>query len=135
MNREIPIIADEMVDREFGDGAVKITPAHDPNDFEAGKRHGLPQIDVMTDDAHMNENAGAYAGLERFAARKKIVEDLQTQGYLEKIEEHINAIGHCERSRTIVEPRISTQWFCRMQPLAEPAIAAVEAGVIQVGPE
>jgi valyl-tRNA synthetase len=135
MNREIPIIADEMVDREFGTGAVKITPAHDPNDFEAGKRHGLPQIDVMTDDAHMNENAGAYAGLERFAARKKIVEDLQAQGYLEKIEEHINAIGHCERSRTIVEPRISTQWFCRMQPLAEPAIAAVERGDIQMVPE
>jgi valyl-tRNA synthetase len=135
MKREIPIIGDEMVDREFGTGAVKITPAHDPNDFEAGKRHGLPQIDVMTDDAHMNENAGAYAGLERFAARKKIVEDLQAQGYLEKIEEHINAIGHCERSRTIVEPRISTQWFCRMHPLAEPAIAAVERGDIQLVPE
>ena len=135
MNREIPIIGDEMVDREFGTGAVKITPAHDPNDFEAGKRHGLPQIEVMTDDAHLNENAGAYAGLERFAARKKIVEDLQAQGYLEKIVEHINAIGHCERSRTIVEPRISTQWFCRMQPLAEPAIAAVERGDIQMVPE
>ncbi len=135
MNREIPIIGDEMVDREFGTGAVKITPAHDPNDFEAGKRHGLPQIDVMTDDAHINENGGAYAGLERFAARKQIVEDLQAQGYLEKIEEHLNAIGHCERSRTIVEPRISTQWFCRMQPLAEPAIAAVERGDIQMVPE
>jgi len=135
MKREILIIGDEMVDREFGTGAVKITPAHDPNDFEAAKRHGLPQIDVMTDDAHMNENAGAYARLERFAARKKIVEDLQAQDYLEKIEEHINAIGHCERSRTIVEPRISTQWFCRMQPLAEPAIAAVERGDIQMVPE
>jgi valyl-tRNA synthetase len=135
MNREIPIIGDEMVDRDFGTGAVKITPAHDPNDFEAGRRHGLPQIDVMTDDAHMNEIAGAYAGLERFAARKKIVEDLQAQGYLEKIEDHINAIGHCERSRTIVEPRISTQWFCRMQPLAEPAIAVVERGDIQMVPE
>ena len=135
MNREIPIIGDEMVDREFGTGAVKITPAHDPNDFEAGKRHGLPQIDVMTDDAHINENGGAYAGLERFAARKQIVEDLQAQGYLDKIEEHLNAIGHCERSRTIVEPRISTQWFCRMQPLAEPAIAAVERGDIQMVPE
>ncbi|HEY1471966.1 MAG TPA: valine--tRNA ligase [Candidatus Acidoferrum sp.] len=135
MNREIPIIGDEMVDREFGTGAVKITPAHDPNDFEAGKRHGLEQIDVMTDDAHMNENAGGYVGLERFAARKRIVEDLQAQGYLEKIEEHINAIGHCERSRTIVEPRISTQWFLRMQPLAEPAIAAVERGEIQMVPE
>ena len=118
MNHEIPIIADEMVDREFGTGAVKITPAHDPNDFEAGKRHHLPLIDVMTDDAHMNENAGVYAGLERFAARKKIVEDLEAQGLIEKITEHTNAIGHCERSRTIVEPRASTQWFCSMKPLA-----------------
>jgi valyl-tRNA synthetase len=135
MNREIPVIGDEMVDREFGTGAVKITPAHDPNDFEAGKRHNLPQIDVMTDDAHMNENAGQYAGLERFAARKKIVEDLQAQGLLEKITDHINAIGHCERSRTIVEPRVSTQWFCSMKPLAEPAIAVVERGEIQITPE
>ncbi|HXY01157.1 MAG TPA: valine--tRNA ligase, partial [Candidatus Limnocylindrales bacterium] len=135
MNREIPIIGDAMVDREFGTGAVKITPAHDPNDFEAGKRHGLEQIDVMTDDAHMSENAGAYAGLERFAARKKIVEDLQAQGLIEKITEHTNAIGHCERSRTIVEPRVSLQWFCRMKPLAEPAIAAVEREEIQITPE
>lgn len=135
MNQEIPIIGDEMVDREFGTGAVKITPAHDPNDFEVGKRHGLAQIDVMTDDAHMNENAGAYVGLERFAARKKIVEDLQAQGLMEKITEHTTAIGHCERSRTIVEPRISTQWFCSMKPLAEPAIAAVERGDVQVIPD
>jgi valyl-tRNA synthetase len=135
MNREIPVIGDEMVDREFGTGAVKITPAHDPNDFEAGKRHNLPQIDVMTDDAHMNENAGAYVGLERFAARKKIVEDLQAQELLEKITDHINAIGHCERSRTIVEPRISTQWFCSMKPLAEPALAVVERGNIQIIPD
>jgi len=135
MNREIPVIGDEMVDREFGTGAVKITPAHDPNDFEAGKRHNLPQIDVMTDDAHMNENAGQYAGMERFAARKKIVEDLQAQGLLEKITDHINAIGHCERSRTIVEPRVSTQWFCSMKPLAEPAIEVVERGEIHVTPE
>jgi valyl-tRNA synthetase len=135
MNREIPIIGDEMVDREFGTGAVKITPAHDPNDFEAGKRHGLEQVDVMTDDAHMNENAGTYAGLERFAARKKIVEDLQAQGLIEKITDHVNAIGHCERSRTIVEPRVSLQWFCKMKPLAEPAIAAVERGEIEITPE
>jgi valyl-tRNA synthetase len=135
MNRDIPIIADEMVDREFGTGAVKITPAHDPNDFEAGKRHNLPLIDVMTDDAHMNENAGAYAGLERFAARKKIVEDLQAHGLIEKITEHVNAIGHCERSRTIVEPRVSTQWFCSMKPLAAPAIEAVKRGDIQIIPE
>jgi valyl-tRNA synthetase len=135
MKREIPIIGDEMVDREFGTGVVKITPAHDPNDFEAGKRHGLRQIDVMTDDAHMNENAGAYAGLERFAARKKIVEDLNAQGLIERITDHMNAIGHCERSRTIVEPRISTQWFCSMKPLAEPAIAAVERGDVLMVPE
>jgi valyl-tRNA synthetase len=135
MNREIPIIDDEMVDREFGTGAVKITPAHDLNDFEAGKRHNLPLIDVMTDDAHMNENAGAYAGLDRFAARKKIVEDLQAQGLLEKITDHTHAIGICERSRTVVEPRVSTQWFCSMKPLAEPAIAAVERGEIQIVPD
>ena len=135
MNREIPIIGDEMVDREFGTGAVKITPAHDPNDFEAGKRHNLAVIDVMTEDAHMNENAGPYAGLERFAARKKVVEYLQAEGLLEKITDHTNAIGICERSHTIVEPRISTQWFCSMKPLAEPAIAAVERGDIQVIPE
>ncbi len=135
MNREIPIIGDELVDREFGTGAVKLTPAHDPNDFEAGKRHGLPQIDVMTDDAHINENGGAYAGLERFAARKQMLEDLQGQGLLEKVVDHVNAVGHCERSRTIVEPRVSTQWFCRMQPLAYPAIEVVERGEIQIFPE
>src|SRR5579859_7994025 len=135
MNREIPIIGDEMVDREFGTGAVKITPAHDPNDFEAGKRHGLAQIDVMTDDGHMNARAGAYAGLDRFVARKKIVEDLKAQGLLEKIADHVSAIGICERSKTIVEPRASTQWFCRMKPLAELAIAAVERGDILIVPE
>jgi valyl-tRNA synthetase len=135
VNREIPIIGDEMVDREFGTGAVKITPAHDPNDFEAGRRHNLPQIDVMTDEAKMNGNAGAYAGLDRFVARKKIVEDLQAAGFLEKITEHTNSIGICERSKTIVEPRASTQWFCSMKPLAEPAIAAVERGDIKIIPE
>jgi valyl-tRNA synthetase len=135
MNREIPIIGDEMVDREFGTGAVKITPAHDPNDFEVGKRHGLPQIDVMTDDGHMNSHAGGCAGLDRFVARKKIVEDLKAQGLLEKITDHVSAIGICERSKTIVEPRASTQWFCRMKPLAEPAIAAVESGEILIVPE
>jgi len=125
MKREIPIIADTMVDREFGTGAVKITPAHDPNDFEVGKRHGLAEIDVMTDDGHMSAAAGAYAGLDRFEARKKIVEDLKAQGLLEKVTDHANAIGICERSKTIVEPRISTQWFCRMKELAAPALQAV----------
>ena len=135
MNREIPIIADEMVDREFGTGAVKITPAHDPNDFEAGKRHGLAEINVMTDDAHINANGGAYAGMERFAARKKIVEDLKAQDLLVKTTEHTVALGLCERCKTIVEPRASTQWFCKMKPLAEPAIAAVERGDIRIVPE
>jgi valyl-tRNA synthetase len=135
MNREIPIVADEMVDREFGTGAVKITPAHDPNDFELGRRHKLPEIDVMTDDGHMSANAGQYAGLERFAARKKVVEDLKALGLLEKVTEHTHAIGICERSKTIVEPRISTQWFCKMKPLAEPAIAAVERGEILIVPD
>jgi valyl-tRNA synthetase len=125
MNREIPIVADAMVDREFGTGAVKITPAHDPNDFEVGKRHGLAEIDVMTDDGRMGAAAGAYAGLDRFEARKKIVEDLKASGLLEKVTEHAHSIGICERSKTIVEPRISTQWFCRMKELAAPAIAAV----------
>ena len=133
--REIPVIADEMVDREFGTGAVKITPAHDPNDFEVGRRHGLPEIDVMTDDARMNTAAGAYAGMDRFAARKRIVEDLQAQGLLEKVNDHTLSISLCERSKTIVEPRASTQWFCKMKPLAEPAIAAVERGEIQIIPE
>jgi valyl-tRNA synthetase len=135
MNREIPIIGDGMVDREFGTGAVKITPAHDPNDFEVGRRHNLPQIDVMTDDGHMNAQAGPYAGLDRFAARKKIVEDLKAQVLLEKVTDHINSIGLCERSKTVVEPRVSTQWFCRMKPLAEPAIAAVESGKILIVPD
>ena len=135
MNREIPIIADSMVDREFGTGAVKITPAHDPNDFEVGRRHKLAEIDVMTDDGKMNAAAGAYAGIDRFEARKKIVEDLKALGLLEKITEHTNAIGLCERSKTIVEPRASTQWFCKMKPLAEPAITAVERGEIQIVPD
>jgi len=135
MNREIPLIADEMADREFGTGAVKITPAHDPNDFEVGRRHHLAEIDVMTDDGHMNANAGSYAGLDRFEARKRVVEDLKAQNFLEKITEHTTAIGICERSKTIVEPRISTQWFCKMKPLAEPAIAAVERGEIRMVPD
>src|SRR5258708_24874153 len=126
MNREIQIIADSMVDREFGTGAVKITPAHDPNDFEVGRRHKLAEIKVMTDDGKMNAAAGAYAEMDRFEARKKIVEDLKARGLLEKITEHTNAIGLCERNKTIVETRGSKQWVCRMKPLAEAALRAVE---------
>ncbi len=135
VNREIPIIADQMVDREFGTGAVKITPAHDPNDFEVGRRHKLAEIDVMNDDGHLSAAAGPYAGMERFAARKKVIEDLKALDLLDKVTDHTHAIGICERSRTIVEPRASTQWFCKMKSLAEPAIAAVERGDIQIVPE
>jgi len=134
-HREIPVIGDEMVDRAFGTGAVKITPAHDPNDFEVGRRHQLAEISVMTEDGKMNSAAGSYAGMDRFEARKKIVEDLKALGLLEKVNEHTHAVGLCERSRTVVEPRASTQWFCKMQPLAEPAIAAVERGDIRIVPD
>ncbi|HXJ18193.1 MAG TPA: valine--tRNA ligase [Candidatus Polarisedimenticolia bacterium] len=135
VNREIPIIADAYVDREFGTGVVKITPAHDPNDFEVGRRHNLPEIDVMTPDGHMNEAAGKYAGVERFAARARIVADLQELGLLESVKDHMHAVGVCDRCKSIVEPRISTQWFCKMQPLAEPAKEAVRNGIIEVVPD
>ena len=135
MNREIPIVADSFVDREFGSGVVKLTPAHDPNDFEAGKRHGLPEIDVMTDEAKMNAAAGKYAGLDRFEARKKVVEDLTALGLVERVADHVNAVGTCDRCKTDVEPRLSMQWFVKMKPLAEPAVAAVESGQIRIIPE
>jgi valyl-tRNA synthetase len=125
MNREIPVIADSYVDREFGTGVVKITPAHDPNDFEVGKRHSLPEIDVMTDDAHMNAEAGKYAGLERFVARARVIADLEELGLMEKITEHTHNVGTCDRCKAIVEPRLSTQWFMKMKPLAEEAKKAV----------
>ena len=135
MKREIPVIADTMVDREFGTGAVKVTPAHDPNDFAAGKRHNLPEINVMTDEGKMNSNAGAYAGLDRFVARKKIVEDLQDQGLLEQITDHTLSVGLCERCKTVVEPRASDQWFCKMRSLADRAMEAVERNEITIVPE
>ncbi len=135
MDREIPVIADTYVDREFGTGVVKITPAHDPNDFEVGKRHNLPEIDVMTSDAHMSEAAGKYAGLDRFVARARIVDDLQELGLLEKIEDITHAVGVCDRCKSEVEPRISTQWFCKMAPLAEPAKKVVRENLIEVVPD
>ncbi len=134
-NREIPIITDPAVDREFGTGAVKITPAHDPNDFEMGKRHNLAEIDVMTDDAHMKEAAGAYAGLDRFVARARIIAELEKLSLLEKAVEHTHSIGTCDRCKAIVEPRISTQWFMKMKPLAEPAAKVVLEGLIEVVPD
>ncbi len=133
--REIPVIADAWVSRDFGTGAVKVTPAHDPNDFALGQRHDLPSINVMDETAHMNAAAGAYSGLDRFVARKRILEDLEAQGLLAATREHVNAVGKCDRCKTIVEPRLSTQWFIAVnQPpkggglsMAEAAIAAVKA--------
>lgn len=126
--RKIPIIADEYVDMEFGSGAVKITPAHDPNDFEVGNRHQLPQILVMDELGKMNEKAGRYQGMDRFDCRKQIVKDLEAEGLLVKVEEHLHAVGHSERSGAVVEPYLSTQWFVAMKPLAERAIHAQKKG-------
>ena len=135
VDREIPIITDEWVSREFGTGAVKVTPAHDPNDFALGQRHNLPSINVMDDTAHINEQGGKYAGLDRFVARKEVVADLEAQGLLAGIKDHVNNIGHCDRCKTIVEPRLSLQWFVKIQPLADKAIAAVKEGHIKFTPE
>jgi valyl-tRNA synthetase len=135
MGREIPIILDEWVSRDFGTGAVKVTPAHDPNDFALGERHHLPSINVMDDTGHINESGGAYAGLDRYVARKRVVADLEAQGLLGAIKDHTNNVGHCDRCKTVVEPRLSTQWFIKIQPLAEKAIAAVRQGHIRITPE
>ncbi|WP_062104550.1 valine--tRNA ligase [Bacillus niameyensis] len=122
VGREIPIVADDYVDMEFGSGAVKITPAHDPNDFEIGNRHNLARVLVMNEDGTMNENAGKYKGMDRFDCRKQIVKDLQAEGILFEIEDHLHSVGHSERSGAVVEPYLSTQWFVKMKPLAEKAI-------------
>ncbi|WP_375091934.1 valine--tRNA ligase [Exiguobacterium sp. PHA03] len=122
VGREIPIVADEYVDMEFGTGVVKITPAHDPNDFEVGNRHELPRVLVMNEDGTMNENAGKYEGMDRFECRKQIVEDLKAEGVLIKIEPHLHSVGHSERSDAIVEPYLSLQWFVKMEPLAQKAL-------------
>ncbi|MHB8065819.1 MAG: valine--tRNA ligase, partial [Ruminiclostridium sp.] len=135
INKEIPVIADAYVDKEFGTGCVKITPAHDPNDYEVGLRHNLPQIRIMDDKAIMNDNAGQYKGLDRYEARKKILEDLEKLGLLVKIEEHTHNVGTCQRCRTVVEPLISKQWYVRMKPLAEPALEVVRDGTIKFVPE
>lgn len=135
VNREIPIVVDEYVDIEFGTGAVKITPSHDPNDFEIGHRHNLGQYKIMNDDATINGKGGKYEGLNRYVARKRIVEDLEKEGYLLKIEEHENSIGHCERCKTVVEPIISKQWFVKMEPLAKPALEAYKNGEVDFIPK
>ena len=135
VEREIPIIEDPMVDPEFGTGCVKITPAHDPNDFLVGQRHGLESIQVIDSEGHMNETSGKYQGMDRFDARKAILEDLVSQGNLLRIDEHLHAVGQCYRCRTVVEPYLSEQWFVRAKPLAEAGVEAVKAGRIHFVPE
>lgn len=135
MNREIPIVVDEYVDMEFGTGVVKMTPSHDPNDFEVAKRTGLAFLNIFTEDAHVNENGGKYQGLERFAARKAILADLEEQGLLVGVKDHKNAVGHCYRCNSVIEPRVSTQWFVKMEPLAKRALEVVKNGKIQITPK
>ncbi len=135
LKRVLTVIQDDFVDPEFGTGAVKVTPAHDPNDFEMGCRHGLEPINVMNADGTFNEAAGPYCGLDRFECRKRIVAELTEAGLMEKIEPHMHAVGHCYRCDTVVEPRLSLQWFVKMQPLAQPAIEAVRSGQIEFLPE
>lgn len=135
LGREIPVVADEFVDPNFGTGCVKVTPAHDPNDFEIGLRHQLSPINVMDDHGIMNEQAGTYAGLDRFECRKQLIDDLTHGGLIEKIDKHMHSVGHCYRCATVVEPRLSPQWFVNMKPLAKPAIEAVRDGRIKFVPE
>ena len=135
VGRELPVIADDVVDMEFGTGVLKITPAHDPHDFEVGSRHGLQKLKVMADDGVMNDEAGPYKGMERFQCRKAILKDLSDRGDLIKEEDYLHAVGHCYRCKTIIEPNISRQWFVSMKPLAEPAIKAVEDGSVPFIPE
>ena len=135
VGRRLPIVADEYVDPSFGTGAVKVTPAHDPNDFDMGLRHKLPEIVVINPDGTMAADTGKYAGIDRYECRKALVDDLKAQGYLVKIDEHNHAVGHCQRCSTIVEPLVSKQWFVKMEPLAKPAIEAVTSGNIQFVPE
>src|SRR2546429_2223399 len=128
MNREIPFIQDDVVDPAFGTGVVKVTPAHDPADFEMGQRHNLPQISVIGEDAKITSAGGPYSGLDRREARKRVLADLEAQGLLARTEPFTHNVGHCQRCHTVVEPLLSTQWFVRIQPLAESAIPAVEQG-------
>ncbi len=135
LNREIPVIADEFVDPEFGTGIVKVTPAHDPNDFAMGHRHKLEQINVMTPDGKINEHGGAYKGMDRFEARKKILQDLEEQGLFVRRDSHLHAVGHCYRCDTMVEPYLSKQWFVKMKPLAEKALKAHREGKTKFYPD
>lgn len=134
VNKEIPVVADAYVDKEFGTGVVKITPAHDPNDFEVGKRHNLPEINIMNDDATINENGGKYAGLDRYEARKKLVAELDSLGLLVEVEEHVHNVGTHDRCHTTVEPLVKQQWFVRMEEMAKPAIEALKSGELKFVP-
>ncbi len=135
LGREIPIVADEYVDPSFGTGAVKVTPAHDPNDFEIAERRGCEKLNIFSADATVNENGGPYAGLDRYEARKRVVADLTEQGLLTKTDEHVHSVGHCYRCHTVIEPWLSDQWFVDMKPLAEPAIEAVRDGRVTYHPK
>ncbi|PYV14328.1 MAG: valine--tRNA ligase [Acidobacteria bacterium] len=135
LKREIPVVADEAVDPQFGTGVVKVTPAHDPNDFEISKRHNLPAIEVIDEQAFMTAAAGPYQGLDRYKARERLLADLAKEGLLDKTEDYALSVGACQRCKTVVEPRLSEQWFMKMQPLAAPAIRAVEQGRIRIVPE
>ncbi len=135
MLRQIPVIADAAVDPAFGTGAVKVTPAHDPNDFAMGERHGLEKINILNEDGTINQNGGKYAGLQRFKAREVVIADLEAQGLLVKVEDHVHQVGHCSRTDDVIEPYLSEQWFVRMKPLAEKAIRATESGRVKFHPE
>ena len=136
LERELPLIGDRYVDISFGSGALKVTPAHDPNDFELGRRHKLDTINVMNPDGTMNEEAGpTYQGMDRMACRKQLVGDLKERDLLAGIEDHMHSVGHCYRCRTVVEPYISKQWFVKTQPLAKPAMEAVRNGSIRIVPQ
>lgn len=134
MDREIPVFADSYVDMEFGSGFVKVTPAHDPNDFDMGKRHNLEEVIVMDENAVINENGGVYKGLDRYEARKRVVADLEKLGLLEKVDKHVHSVGHCYRCNTVIEPYLSKQWFVKIKPLADEAIKVVEDGRIRFVP-
>jgi valyl-tRNA synthetase len=135
LGRTIPIVADEAVDPAFGTGAVKVTPAHDTTDYEIGKRHGLPLINIFNPNATVNENGGPFQGMDRYAARSAVVRQLEEEGLLERVEDHVHSVGHCSRCGTVVEPMVSEQWFVKVKPLAEPAIAAVREGKITFVPD
>lgn len=135
LNREIPVIADSYVEMEFGTGALKVTPGHDPNDYEIGLRHGLPMVNIMRPDGSLNENAGPYAGLDRFVARQRLWEEMRAAGLVVREEARAHQVGHCQRCHTVVEPLLSEQWWVKMEPLAKPAIEVVRNGQIKIIPE